>query len=107
MRRNICSSEACCLTERQRGGRLAWALLALQRHQVTELLERKTALEADIAEMTVTQAALAKKGARFKTATCGGRLCIAVSTDQGQSTVDWRGAWHTDDGVPLVIPKGY
>ena len=88
-------------------GGLIWASLAWQRHEVAELTEQRTAIEADIAEMKVTQAALAKKGARFKTATCGGRLCIAGSTDQGQSTVDWTQAWHGADGVPLVIPKGY
>ena len=86
---------------------LIWASLTWQRHEVAELMEQRTAIEADIAEMKVTQAALAKKGARFKTSTCGGRLCVAVSTDQGQSTVDWTQAWHGADGVPLVIPKGY
>lgn len=86
---------------------LLWASLTWQRHELTELTEQRTAIEADIAEMKVTQAALAKKGARFKTATCGGRLCVAVSTDQGQASVDWTGAWHGADGVPLVIPKGY
>jgi hypothetical protein len=89
------------------GAGLIWTSLAWQRHEVDGLIEQKEALEADIAEMKVTQAALAKKGARFKTATCGGRLCVAVSTDQGQSTVDWSQAWHGADGVPLVIPKGY
>lgn len=42
--------------------------------------------------MQVTQAALA-------------RLCIAVSTHQGQSTVDWTSDWHGTGGTPLVIPK--
>ena len=88
-------------------GGLIWGSLAWQRHEVLKLTAQRTAIEADIAEMTVTQAALAKKGARFKIDNCGGRLCVAVSTDQGQSQVDWRGAWHTGDGVPLVIPKGY
>ncbi len=86
---------------------LLWASLTWQRHELTELTEQRTAIEADIAEMKVTQAALEKKGARFKTSTCGGRLCIAVSPDQGQSRVDWTGAWHAADGAPLVIPKGY
>jgi len=86
---------------------LLWASLTWQRHELTELTEQRTAIEADIAEMKVTQAALAKKGARFKISTCGGRLCVAVSTDQGQATVDWSQAWHAADGAPLVIPKGY
>lgn len=36
-----------------------------------------------------------------------GRLCIAVSTDQGQASVDWSSARYAADGAPLVIPKGY
>jgi hypothetical protein len=88
-------------------GGLIWVSLTWQRHEVAELTEQRTAIEADIAEMKVTQAALAKKGARFKTSTCGGRLCVAVSTDQGQASVDWTQAWHAADGAPLVIPKGY
>lgn len=86
---------------------LIWASLAWQRHEVLQLTEQRTAIEADIAEMQVTQATLAKKGARIKPTTCGGRLCVAVSTDQGESHVDWTGAWHSPDGTPLVIPKGY
>jgi hypothetical protein len=86
---------------------LIWVSLTWQRHEVAELTEQRTAIEADIAEMKVTQAALAKKGARFKTSTCGGRLCVAVSTDQGEALVDWTRAWHAADGAPLVIPKGY
>ena len=86
---------------------MAWASVWWQRNAVNELTEQKTALEADIAEMQVNAAALAKKGARIKIDNCGGRLCVAVNTDQGQSHVDWRGAWHAADGAPLAIPKGY
>jgi hypothetical protein len=49
---------------------------------------------------------LARRGGRIVMNTCGGRLCIEVSTDQGKSVIDWRGAWHAH-GVPLMIPKGY
>ena len=86
---------------------LLWASLTWQRHEVLQLTEQRTALEADIAEMNVNAAALAKKGARIKTTTCGGRLCVMVSTDQGQVSVDFTSAWHAPDGTPLVIPKGY
>lgn len=62
-----------------------------QRHELAELMDQRTAIEADIAEMQVTQAAFEEKVARVKISTCGGRLCIAVSTDQGQSRIDWSG----------------
>lgn len=86
---------------------LLWASLTWQRHEVLQLTEQRTAIEADIAEMKATEAALAKKGARMKPTTCGGRLCVAVSTDQGPVSVDFTPAWHAPDGTPLVIPKGY
>jgi hypothetical protein len=87
---------------------LAWALLALQRHQVTELIERKTALEADIADMTATQAVLEKKGARIKITDCGGRLCIVANKRQSDDATDWHGIWNNEKtGETFVIPKGY
>ena len=90
------------------GSGLAWTLVAWQRHQVTELIERKTALEADIAEMTVNAAALAKKGARIKIDSCGGRPCIEVSPNQSENLPDWKGPWNNSaTGKSYVIPKGY
>ena len=90
------------------GGGLAWALVALQRHQLAELIERKTALEADIAEMTVNAAALAKKGARIKITDCGGRLCIVADKRQSDKTTDWHGIWNNEKtGETFVIPNGY
>jgi hypothetical protein len=90
------------------GAGLAWALLALQRHQLTELIERKTALEADIAEMQVNAAALAKRGARIKIEDCGGKLCIVANKHQGEREPDWSGFWYNKQTKePWVIPKGY
>ena len=65
------------------------------------------ALRVERAQLQASIENLAKRGARIKIDNCGGRLCVAVNTDQGQSNVDWRGAWHAADGEPLVIPKGY
>jgi hypothetical protein len=58
-------------------------------------------------ELQVSIEDLEKRGARIKIGNCDGRLCVTVNTDQGQSHVDWRGAWHAPDGEPMVIPKGY
>ncbi len=48
-------------------------------------------------------------GSRTRWSTCGGRLCIAVSADQGEQ--DGRGiplgGWTDAHGHPLVIPSGY
>lgn len=57
---------------------LLWAASFMwQRDQLVELMEQRLAIDADIAEMKAAQAPLKKKGARFKTATCGRRLCVA------------------------------
>jgi hypothetical protein len=65
-----------------------------------------TALRAEHNQLQASIEDLTQRGGRIAMNTCGGRLCIEVSNDQGQSVVDWRGAWHAH-GVPLVIPKGY
>jgi G3E family GTPase len=77
----------------------AWFYLP-SKSEMESLRTERAHLQASIED-------LAKRGARIKIDTCGGRLCVAVDTDQGQSHVDWRGAWHAVDGEPLAIPKGY
>jgi hypothetical protein len=87
---------------------LLWASLTWQRHELAELTEQRTAIEADIAEMQVNAAALAKKGARIKIVDCGGRLCIVASKTQTDSFKDWHGIWNNaETGQTMVIPNGY
>jgi hypothetical protein len=88
---------------------LAWASVAYQRTQVSELTEQKTALEADIAEMKITAAELAtKKNGRLRTTTCGGRLCIVASADQGKDAPALNTKWRDPKTLePLVIAAGY
>jgi hypothetical protein len=86
---------------------MAWGAVWWQRNAVTELTAQKTALEADIAEMQVNAAALAKKGARIKITDCGGRLCIVASKNQTGSFSDWHGLWNDKTGQTMVIPNGY
>ena len=82
--------------------------VASQRIQVTELIERKTALEADIAEMQVNAAMLAKKGGRIKIENCAGSICIVANNRQSDDTTDWHGIWNNEKtGETFVIPKGY
>jgi hypothetical protein len=86
---------------------MAWGAVWWQRTEVNELTAQKTALEADIAEMQVNAAALAKKGARIKITDCGGRLCIVASKNQTGSFSDWHGLWNDKEGQTMVIPNGY
>lgn len=76
-----------------------------ERQEVQRLQAEKEELEANIAELT-------KRGAKIQMTTCGGRLCIEASTNQGkdhQGNPLTIGGWTTTDNrkVPLVIPRGY
>jgi len=76
-----------------------------ERQEVQRLRAEKAELEANIAE-------LAKRGGKIQMTTCGGRLCIEASTNQGkddQGNPLALGGWTTSDSrkVPLVIPRGY
>lgn len=87
---------------------MAWASVWWQRNQVNELTAQKTALEADIAEMQVNAATLAKKGGRIKITDCGGRLCIVASKNQTGTFSEWHGLWNdVKTGQTMVIPNGY
>jgi hypothetical protein len=83
---------------------IAIAVLAV-RWYVPQPDEMK-ALRAERDQLQASIEDLSKRGARIVMTTCGKRLCIEASTDQGKSVIDWSRAWYAD-GVPLVIPKGY
>lgn len=75
------------------------------REEIAQLRAEKAELEANIADLT-------KRGARIKLNTCGNRLCIEASSNQGKDQAGNpvpMGAWETVDGrkVALVIPRGY
>lgn len=88
---------------------MAWGAVWWQRTEVNELTAQKTALEADIAEMKITAAELAtKKNGRLRTTTCGGRLCIVASADQGKDAPALNTKWRDPKTLePLVIAAGY
>jgi hypothetical protein len=76
-----------------------------RRAELDVIRSEKLALEANIAD-------LHKRGAKIKTALCGGRLCIEASPNQGTDDAGNpypMGSWLTTDGrkVPLIIPRGY
>ena len=90
---------------------VAYAALAWQLHQVSELRAEQATLQARIVHEGATVAALDKVGGRVRWSHCGGRLCFEVSSNQGtysNGTPIPLGSWTTNTGhVPLVIPKGY
>jgi hypothetical protein len=88
---------------------VAYASLAWQLHQVKSLGDEKAELAADVAQLQANVSALEKKGGRIVMTTCGGRLCIEASSNQGQGSEQWKGgSWsNKETGVQLVIPRGY
>ena len=88
---------------------LAYASLWWQLQQVERLSEQKAALAAEVARLQASVAALEKRGGKIVMGTCGGRLCIEASGNQGEGAEQWRGGvWNNKEkGVQLVIPRGY
>lgn len=73
--------------------------------EIAQLRAEKAELETNLADLT-------KRGARIKLNTCGKRLCIEASSNQGKDDAGNPapiGSWRTVDGrdVALVIPRGY
>lgn len=87
----------------------AWLAVWWQRHQVEQLAEQKAALLGEVAQLQANVAALEKRGGRIVLSTCGGRLCIEASSNQGEGAEKWRGAvWsNKENGAQFVIPRGY
>ena len=90
---------------------VAYASVAWQIHEVRDLRQQKATPTAEIPQMQADVAALAKRGGRIVMTTCGGRLCIEASNNQGTYSNGSPipiGGWDTDRSkIPLVIPKGY
>ena len=87
----------------------AHVTLAWQVHQVSSLRDEKAGLAADVEQMQASVAVLEKKGGRIVMTTCGGRLCIEASSNQGAGAEHWKGGhWNNSEtGAQLVIPRGY
>lgn len=84
----------------------AWLAVWWQRHQVERLAEQKAALQADVAQMQASVKELEKRGGRIVMTTCGGRLCIEASSNQGDGGKS--GVWRNKEtGAQFVIPRGY
>ena len=87
---------------------LAYMSLAWQLLQVRSLGNEKTALAADVVQLQANVAALEKRGGRIVLSTCGKRLCIEASSNQGKGAEKWKGVWENkESGITFVIPRGY
>jgi predicted nucleic acid-binding Zn-ribbon protein len=89
-----------------------YALGYFTQSQIADLRLEKVQLRIEKAELEASIADLHKRGAKIKINTCGDRLCIEASTNQGNDAAGNpapMGSWLTTDGrkVPLVIPRGY
>lgn len=83
---------------------IAMTLLAVWWYVPT--VSQMQAMRTERAQLQASIEELSRRGGRIVMNTCGKRLCVEASTDQGNGVVEWRAAWNTH-GVPLVIPKGY
>lgn len=82
--------------------------LSMQRHKLAAEIDGMQALAAEAEQMKENVAALEKRGGKIKISTCGGRLCIEASSNQGKDFPDWKGPWaNKETGVTSVIPRGY
>lgn len=82
-----------------------------ERQEVRDLRAQKAELRESIAEMEANIARLNKRGGKIQMTTCGGRLCIEASPNQGtddQGNPLPLGGWYTTDKrkLHLVIPNG-
>lgn len=69
--------------------------------------EEMKANREEIKTMEANIEDLKKRGGKIKLQDCEGRLCVAVSTNQGKGLESWAAPWHAADKTGLVIPRGY
>lgn len=90
---------------------IAYLALAWQLHEVSSLRTEKAALAAEVTQMRANVSALKRRGGNIVMTTCGGRLCIEASSNQGteqDGSPIPMGGWTAHGGrVQLVIPRGY
>lgn len=90
-------------------GLSAWGLVRWERSQIEDLKVTRQTLQADINRMQLVVKDLEKRGGRLEWSTCGDRVCIEASRNQGAGAELWNGAWwrNNQTGRLFVIPKGW
>lgn len=94
------------------GVTMVLAMFWMGRYTVNAELKEVERLRAEKVELEANVADLAKRGGKIRFNTCGGRLCIEASSNQGsddKGNPTQLGGWRTTDSrnVALVIPRGY
>ena len=90
-------------------GLSAYGMVWWERSQIDDLKSYRQSLQADINRMQPVVRDLEKRGGRLEWSTCGDRLCIEASRNQGPGVENWNGAWwrNQQTGRLFVIPKGW
>jgi len=83
------------------------AVYGIGRYMVSSTLADVEALRAEKVELQANVDDLARRGGRAKLTTCGSRLCIEVSSNQGEGYEAWNAPWKSKNGTNLVVLKGY
>lgn len=83
------------------------AVYGIGRYMVSSTLADVQALRAEKAELQANVDDLARRGGRAKLTTCGGRLCIEASSNQGEGYEAWNSPWKAQNGASLVVLRGY
>jgi len=83
------------------------AVYGIGRYMVSSTLADVQALRAEKVELQANVDDLARRGGRAKLTTCGGRLCIEASSNQGEGYETWGSPWKAQNGANLVILRGY
>jgi hypothetical protein len=81
--------------------------IGIGRWWISSDLREIRALQAEKVELQATVDDLAKRGGRAKLTTCGGRLCIEASSNQGEGYEQWAAPWKSAAGANMVILRGY
>jgi len=83
------------------------SVYGIGRYMVSSTLSDVQALRAEKIELQANVDDLARRGGRAKLTTCGGRLCIEASSNQGEGYETWNSPWKAQNGANLVVLRGY
>lgn len=83
------------------------AVYGIGRYMVASTLADLQDIQAQKAELQANVDDLARRGGRARLNTCGGRLCIEASSNQGEGYETWNSPWKARNGTSLVILRGY
>jgi hypothetical protein len=81
--------------------------MGIGRWWISRDLQEIRDLQAEKVQLQAAVDDLAKRGGRAKLTTCGGRLCIEASSNQGEGYEQWASPWKAQNGASMVILRGY